>query len=198
MYRRGSVVAFAVVLAQVPTGECGPPPDPPEKSAREAVATFVKAYNSRSVNVVLKVTGVPFFAGLECLPSSNTPQPHARMWNSEEDFRKGLEGHFANKLELDSAIVRVERYADYRKKKLAEVPKGLNDFVKWGFLVRRQAMDEVIGKDGYIVCVGPKEKAAKEKRGEITEGILVRMATGQAKVVGFSNPALAWLNGWER
>jgi hypothetical protein len=86
----------------------------------------------------------------------------------------------------------------YRKKKLAEVPEGLNEFGKMFFLVRRQATDEVIGKEEFIVFVGPKEKAARIKRGEITEGVLVRMVRGRATVVGLSNLALAWLNGWER
>jgi hypothetical protein len=158
--------------------------DARKKAAREAAVTYARAYNLKTgrAAAAMKVAAAPFFPGVVSFGGSGPRVPVAApVFKEEKELRKWLEtGGRGAKLSLKA--LRVQSYADFRKKYLEKEPKssGLGDLPLRQQQAARAALDQAVGKDGLIVFLG--EKA------EVSEGILVRFEKKTAKVAGVLGP----------
>ena len=164
-----------------------------EKAAREAAIAYAKAYNVKENRVagVMKIAAVPFFAGGFDIGGSGPHIPiHAQLFKEDHALRQWLEK--PNKpLDLSLKVLRVESYADFRKKYLEKEPAP-GDMYDMRLRLQqawRWALDESLGKDGLIVFLGDEKEISQKKN--ISQGILVRFQKGTAKVgglLGGANP----------
>jgi hypothetical protein len=164
-----------------------------EKAAREAAVAYAKAYNIKENRVagVMKVAAVPFFAGGFDVGGSGPQIPiHAQFFKEDQELRQWLEKPI-NTLDFSLKVLRVEHYADFRKKYLEKEPAP-GDMYDMRLRLQqawRWALDESLGKDGLIVFLGDQKEISQKKN--ISQGILVRFEKGTAKVgglLGGANP----------
>jgi hypothetical protein len=164
-----------------------------EKAAREAAIAYAKAYNAKADRAtgVMKIAAVPFFAGGFDIGGSGPRIPiHAQLFKKDQDLRQWFEKSRRD-LDLSLKVLRVERYADFRKKYLEKEPAP-DDWSDMRLRLQqawRWALDESLGKDGLIVFLGDEKEISQKKN--ISQGILVRFEKGTAKVgglLGGANP----------
>lgn len=134
----------------------------PEDLAKDAALRFAKEFNEHSVDGMMKVAGVPFFYQPNGTPmgSNFAPSPVVK---TEKELRAKLKEKLVGTLPPD--IDRVVRYKEQRNKLLV----GGDDL---------KALDEVAGKDAWVVFV-----TRKGKTGVVP--IVVKVEERKAKVVGF-------------
>jgi hypothetical protein len=164
-----------------------------EKAARDAAFAYAKAYNVKETRVagVMKIAAVPFFAGAVNVGGSGPQIPiHAQLFKGEQELRQWLEKPI-NTLDLSLKVLRVESFADFRKKYLEKEPAP-GDMYDMRLRLQqawRWALDESVGKDGLIVFLGDEKEITQGKN--ISQGILIRFEKGTAKVgglLGGANP----------
>src|SRR5262249_15768276 len=158
-----------------------------EKAAREAAIAYAKAYNVKADRAagVMKIAAVPFFAGGLDVGGRGPRIPiHPQLFQEDQALRQWLA---KSRPELDWSlhVLRVERYADFRKKYLEkepapDAPDGWSDMRLRLQQAWRGALDEALGKDGLIVFLGDEKEINQKKN--ISQGILVRFEKGTAKV----------------
>jgi len=148
----------------------------------------------------MKIAAVPFFSGgFYRAPTSFDGAAHAYVLEKDEDLRKWFDNDRGFKLKLSLEVLRVERYADFRKKYLEKEPapadpddlqsQQLRDMRVQQLRSARRALDQSIGKDGLIVFLGDEKEISQKKN--ISQGILIRFEKGTAKVgglLGGANP----------
>ena len=154
--------------------------DAREKSAREAAVAYAKAYNRKTdrAAAVMKGAAVPFFPGAFDFGGSGPQVPlSAHLLLEDKDLRKWLDAG-RHEVEISRKVLRVQRYADFRKKYLEKEPESsdLGDLPMRLQQAAREALDRAVGKDGLIVFLG--------ERAELSEGVLVRFEKGTPKVAG--------------
>jgi len=166
-----------------------------EKAAREAAVAYAKACNLKTNRAAqaMKIAAVPFFTGgFYRAPTSFDGAAHAYVLEKDEDLRKWFDNDRGFKLKLSLEVLRVERYADFRKKYLEKEPapadpddlqsQQLRDMRVQQLRSARRALDQSIGKDGLIVFLGDEKEISQKKN--ISQGILIRFEKGSAKVGG--------------
>ena len=167
-----------------------------EKAAREAAVAYAKACNLKTNRAAeaIKIAAVPFFTGdFYRAPTSFIDGAGvAYVLEKDEDLRKWFDNDRGFKLKLSLEVLRVERYADFRKKYLEKEPapadpddlqsQQLRDMRVQQLRSARRALDQSIGKDGLIVFLGDEKEISQKKN--ISQGILIRFEKGSAKVGG--------------
>jgi hypothetical protein len=161
-----------------------------EKAARQAAVAYAKACNLKTnrAAAAMKIAGVPFFPGGFYLSASGSAKLHAWLFKEDQELHKYFDtASFSPELSLK--VLRVDKYADFRKKYLEKDPspadpgnsssENQRNFQLQQMEAARWALDQSVGKDGLIVFLG--EKA------ELSQGILVRFENGTAKVGGVLN-----------
>jgi hypothetical protein len=166
-----------------------------EKAAREAAVAYAKACNLKTnrAAAAMKVAAVPFFPGGFYFPLSGPGSGKLQAWLYKED--RELQKYFDARPfdpELSLKVLRVEKYADFRKKYLEKDPppadpgdpssENQRNFQLQQLEAARWALDQAVGKDGLIVFLGDEKEISQKKN--ISQGILVRFEKGTAKVSG--------------
>lgn len=179
-------VGFSTFLALLAGHDAGSAQDADtrEKAAREAAVAYAKAYNLKTnrAAAVMKVAAAPFFQGGFAFGGSGPRTPiYAQFFKEDQDLRKWVDAD-RREVELSLKVLRVQSYADFRKKYLEQEPEssGLGDLPMRLQQTAREALDQAVGKDGLIVFLGEKP--------ELSEGILVRFEKGTTRIGGVLGP----------
>jgi hypothetical protein len=134
----------------------------PQDKAKAAGVAFVKAFNARDVDAMMKVSDVPFYG---------SPKGKDTVFEKADDLKADLKrrvGSLPADFRLPETVAEVLTL-DELLKKGKEGAKADDPEVKM--------MRQVLGKDGYVVVLG----AEKKRAGALLVAI---KKDGKAKVVG--------------
>jgi hypothetical protein len=139
-------------------------PDGPkaEELARAAALDFAKAFNARTVDQMMKVSALPFLPGRQIVGPTGFG-PASPLVRTGKDLRAKLGAKVDGT--LPGEVEQVAKYAAHRKQLLVSADEA-------------KALDEAVGNDGVIMYL-------RQKGEKGVYPIFVRVAAGQAKVVGY-------------